>query len=347
MSCNLKNCFAALPRTERGRSVQIGGDPKGKNFLYCIGNHVIIRNIENLAESDVYAQHALQTTVARYAPSGFYIASADTGGKIRIWDTTQREHLLKYEYQPHGAIYDLCWSPDSKRIITAGDGREKFASAFLWDSGSSVGTITGHHKPITCVDFKPSRPYKVATGGEDMQIAFHSGPPFKFDQKINSHSKFINTIKFSPNGEKFVSGGADGRAFLYNGKTAEKEGELGNPAHSGGIYGSAWKADSAQLITCSADKSVKLWDANTLELMGTINVGSKLLDQQLGCLWQGDHILSVSLSGYINYLDFSNSALTKVIKGHQKAITAITLSADKKKIYTVDYTGLTNIFSIV
>lgn len=35
-------------------------------------------------------------------------------------------------------------------------------------------------------------------------------------------------------------------------------------------------------------------------------MGSNVLDQQLGCLWQKDHLLSVSLSGYINYLDKNN-----------------------------------------
>ena len=32
-------------------------------------------------------------------------------------------------------------------------------------------------------------------------------------------------------------------------------------------------------------------------------MGSATEDQQLGCLWQNDWILSVSLSGNINYLD--------------------------------------------
>ena len=51
---------------------------------------------------------------------------SDVSGKIRIWDTTQKEHILKYEYQPiSGAIKDIVWSPDSKRIAVCGDGREK------------------------------------------------------------------------------------------------------------------------------------------------------------------------------------------------------------------------------
>ena len=54
------------------------------------------------------------------------IICADVSGKIRIWDTTQKEHILKYEYQPiSGKIKDIVWSPDSKRIAVCGEGREK------------------------------------------------------------------------------------------------------------------------------------------------------------------------------------------------------------------------------
>lgn len=52
--------------------------------------------------------------------------SADVSGKLRIWDTTQKEHLLKYEYQPFaGKIKDIAWTEDSKRIAVVGEGREK------------------------------------------------------------------------------------------------------------------------------------------------------------------------------------------------------------------------------
>lgn len=38
--------YATLPRTQRGAPIVLGGDPKGKNFLYTNGNSVIIRNID-------------------------------------------------------------------------------------------------------------------------------------------------------------------------------------------------------------------------------------------------------------------------------------------------------------
>jgi len=41
----VENTFATLPRTTRGVAIVLGGDPKGKNFLYTNGNSVIIRDI--------------------------------------------------------------------------------------------------------------------------------------------------------------------------------------------------------------------------------------------------------------------------------------------------------------
>ena len=35
-------------------------------------------------------------------------------------------------------------------------------------------------------------------------------------------------------------------------------------------------------------------------------MGNDILDQQVSCLWQGQHLLTVSLSGFINYLDMNN-----------------------------------------
>lgn len=40
-----ESVFASLPRTTRGTPIVLGGDPKGKNFLYTNNNSVIIRDI--------------------------------------------------------------------------------------------------------------------------------------------------------------------------------------------------------------------------------------------------------------------------------------------------------------
>jgi WD40 repeat protein len=339
MSAELLHTYGAAPLVTRGKSVLIGGDPKGKNFLYSCGN-LFIRDLKNPINCEIYKEHAQPVTVARYAPSGFYIASADTSGKVRIWDTTQKEHILKIEIPViAGPINDLNWSEDSKRIVAIGEGREKFGAVFMWDTGSSVGEITGHNKAILSCDFKQTRPYRLATGGEDFLCNWFEGPPFKFKKSFKEHSRFVNCVRFSPDGEKLVSVGADKTGFIYDGKTGDLIKPLSSTnAHTLGIYGISWSPDSKQFLTASADKTCKIWDASTGECVKTFTFPDVLENQQLGCLWQGDELISVSLGGDITYLDISNPAKPKkVLHGHNKTISDFAFS--NGTAFTVDAGG--------
>ena len=40
-----ESVFATLPYTQRATAMVLNGDPKGKNFLYCNGNTVVIRDV--------------------------------------------------------------------------------------------------------------------------------------------------------------------------------------------------------------------------------------------------------------------------------------------------------------
>lgn len=337
MPCEKGAIFSSLPKTTRGSPTVLKGDPKGKNFLYTNGTSVFIRDIENPAISDVYTQHAYNATVAVYAPSGFYIASADAAGKIRIWDTTQAEHLLKYEYQPLGGpIKDIAWSPDSKRIVVVGEGREKFGHVFLWDTGASVGDVNGHSKSINAVDYRPERPFRIVTASEDTEVGFFAGPPFKYHHLNKEHTNFVNCVKYSPDGSLFASGGADGKIYIYDGKEGDNGVSLGGErAHKGGIYGLSWSGDGKKLLSASADKTAKIWDITAEKASTEFTFGNAIDDQQLGCLWQGDYLLTVSLSACINYLDVNNpSRPRRILAGHNKNILSLASTGDGSTLYT-------------
>ncbi|KFM78476.1 Actin-interacting protein 1, partial [Stegodyphus mimosarum] len=341
MSFKNRTILATLPRTQRGMPLVLGGDPKGKTFLYTNGHSVIIRDIADPLISDIYTEHSVQTTVAKYSPSGFYIASADQSGKIRIWDTTQKEHILKNEFQPFaGTIKDLAWSPDNQRIVVVGEGRERFGHVFMADTGTSVGEIAGHSNLINSCDFRPKRPYRIITGSEDNSVGIYEGPPFKFKTTLNDHTRFVQSVRFSPDGELFASGGFDGKMFLYKGGDYSKVGEFGSPAHAGGVYAVSWSPDGTKVLSASGDKTCKVWDASTLAVISEFHLGNDIVDQQVSCLWQNEYLLSVSLSGFINYLDLNNpSKPLRIIKGHNKSITALAISPDKSTIFTASHDG--------
>ncbi|XP_026332249.1 actin-interacting protein 1 [Hyposmocoma kahamanoa] len=341
MSYSNKYTWAALPRTQRGTPLVLGGDPKGRTFLYTNGNSVIIRDIENPAIADIYTEHSCQVNVAKYSPSGFYIASGDASGKVRIWDTVNKEHILKNEFQPIGGpIKDIAWSADNQRMVVVGEGRERFGHVFMSETGTSVGEISGQSKPINSVDFRPTRPFRIVTASEDNTIAVFEGPPFKFRCTKQEHTRFAQAVRYNPDGSLFASAGFDGKIYLYDGATSELRGEIGSPAHKGGVYGISWSPDGTQLLSCSGDKTCAIWDVETMQRTTLFNMGTAVENQQVSCLWQGKHLLSVSLSGVINYLDVNNPDTPwQVLMGHNKPITCLALHPDRHTVYTASHDG--------
>lgn len=345
----LAETYACVPSTERGRGILISGHPKSNSILYTNGRSVIILDLSNPLQVSIYGEHAYPATVARFSPNGEWIASADVSGTVRIWGA-HNDHVLKKEFRVlSGRIDDLQWSPDGLRIVACGDGKGKsLVRAFMWDSGTNVGEFDGHSRRVLSCAFKPSRPFRIATCGEDFLVNFYEGPPFKFKLSHRGHSNFVNCVRFSPDGSKFISVGSDKKGIIYDGKTADKIGELSpEDGHKGSVYAVSWSPDGKQVLTASADKSAKVWDIsedNHGKLKKTLTPsGSGGVDDMLvGCLWQNDFLVIVSLGGTISI--FSANDLEKSplqLSGHMKNVTALTvLNIDPKVILSSSYDGL-------
>lgn len=101
------------------------------------------------------------------------------------------------------------------------------------------------------------------------------------------------------------------------------------------------------MLTASADKSAKVWeiseDGNGKVKKTLASPGSGGVDDMLvGCLWQNDHLVTVSLGGTISL--FSATDLDKaplLLSGHMKNVTSLAvLKSDPKIILSSSYDGL-------
>ncbi|WCJ33521.1 WD repeat-containing protein 1 [Euphorbia peplus] len=346
---DLLETYPCAPSTERGRGILISGDPKSNSILYTNGRSVILRYLDKPLHVEVYGEHGYPVTVARYSPNGEWIASADVSGVIRIWGT-HNGFVLHNEFRVlSGRIDDLQWSFDGLRIVACGDGKGKsLVRAFMWDSASTVGEFDGHSKQVLSCAFKPTRPFRIATGGEDFLVNFYEGPPFKFMLSHRDHSNFVNCVRFSPDGTKCISVSSDKKGIIYDGKTGEIIGNLSQEnGHTSSIYAVSWSPDSKKVLTVSADKSAKIWEISengngsvikTLECSTSGGVD----DMLVGCLWQNDNLVTVSLGGVIHL--FCASDLDKhpvLLSGHMKNVNALTvINSDPKIILTSSFDGL-------
>ncbi|PHH89857.1 hypothetical protein CDD83_5091 [Cordyceps sp. RAO-2017] len=335
-SPSISNCriLAAAPATTRGQPTQLSADAKGQRIAYASGKSVFVRSIDDPADCKEYTGHNAPTTVARFAPNGFKVASGDASGVLRVWepdsiDSTRGEYGII-----SGRLNDIAWDGDSQRIIAVGDGKEQFGRCITADSGNSVGEVIGHSKAVNAVAMRAQRPYRAATVGDDGNMVFYHGAPYKFNEKSGLHRGFVLGAAYSPDGDTLVTVGADRRIQLYDGKTGQPTDQVGDGEHTGTIFAVAWSHDGATFATASADQTVKLWDAAARSVIQTWKFGDavSVRHQQVGVViphGRGDGlVISVNLAGELNYLVRGKDEPVRVVQGHDRGITAMTAATD-------------------
>lgn len=48
-----------------------------------------------------------------------------------------------------------------------------------------------------------------------MTVNYYHGVPFKFEKSIKDHSRFVQCVRFAPNGDFFASAASDSKVFWY------------------------------------------------------------------------------------------------------------------------------------
>jgi len=201
-----------------------------------------------------------------------------------------------------------------------------------------VGEIGGHTKQINSCAFKPTRPFRIVTGGEEGKVNYYEGPPFKFKATPKTHERFVNTVRFSPDGARFFSSSSDMSIAVYDGK----EGTLivEKKVHAGSIFDACWSPDSSKILTASGDGSAKVLDAATLEEVHTFNFKSgdrkkTVAEQQVGCAWGTEALISYSLGGVMSIFRSPTDAEPAVCQyGHHKPINALVYDTATGTMYS-------------
>ena len=328
-----------LPTTRRGYGIQLNILPKDERLLYCNGRVVVLRSLTHPSDCLLFTEHKANVTVATPSPSQTWVASGDDEGNVLIWAYPSLK--LKAQYKVGKSITDIDWDESSTRLICAGDGAQK-AKVISYDSGNSLGEISMHNLPIISCSYRKQRPFRVATASEDLTVNLYEGPPFKYKESHRRHARYPNVVRYSPDGNLLISAGADSKLVVYDGKTGEVVREVDEGVeggHKAAIYALAWSPDSKQVVTAAGNRQCKVWDVAEGKVITTITFGSAIDDMQVGVAWSKGHLISVSLSGAINYLDLSSPTPIRTLHGHQTTIQSMALHPAGSAFYTAGLTG--------
>ncbi len=309
------------------------------------------------------------TSSVTYSPDGTRVASVAENystGKyfITIWDVTMGSYLPLMTFKEIlGEITSLAYSPDGTRIVSGNANN----TLKIWDSrtGQELMTLVGHTTSVNAVAYSPDGTRIVSGAGEWTQSSkelkiwdaqtgnilmtlYHAD---NYDPNVFPPEK-INSVTYSPDGTKIISGSDDGTLKVWDAQTGNQLMALDHTY----LETNGFESDDVNSITYSPDGShiaslagwngfssstvIIIWNAQTGQKLMTLKSDHPYYNQlayspdgttlfsSRGDLWSTQTGKKLTTFGEynlaINHLAISPDG-TKIISGSERDINALQL----------------------
>ncbi|CAG8651440.1 15569_t:CDS:2 [Acaulospora morrowiae] len=187
------------------------------------------------------------------------LATAGRDATARMWDmrTKQCIHVLSGH---NTTVADVkCQEADPQVLTGSMD-----STIRLWDlaAGKTLTTLTHHKKSVRALALHPSE-FTFASGSAD-NIKQWKCPEGTFMQNFEGHRAIINALAI--NADNVLFSGADNGSMAfwdwksgYKFQSMETTVQPGSLESEAGIFACTFDRSGLRLITCEADKTIKIW----------------------------------------------------------------------------------------
>nr|CAG8559660.1 314_t:CDS:10 [Entrophospora candida] len=263
-------------------------------------------------------------------------------------------------YQIDGGVRTLRISPDGK-LMASGD-RNGNLRVHNLDDFQQMTYQEAHDAEILAIEFTdgklPESPYLIATASRDRILhIFDINSNFQLIQTLDDHSSSITAIKFTNDGGRLISCGAD-KSIIFRSKQNTSDFPYYATYHN--ISGRATVFDmdidvsNRYIATVSGErrlnvyhidtgKNVRSYKSDTPDEVNVQDQGSLLrisLDPGGVCAVTGGSDKSVRL------FDFSNGTILGKVLGHSELITCVKFTSDCERVISTSADGCIFVWKI-
>lgn len=341
------SCFSRLLSLIRGKSLQemgyVGGnvvnlfrhlqiDLSEYNFSQLSVWQADMRGLNlygvNFTGSDlsksVFSQTLRSIHSIAFSPDDQLIAAGDVNGKIRLFNSANRQHLCTLKSHTSW-IQSVVFSPAGD-LLASGSSDQTIR---IWDveKGEHLKLLSGHTNVIYSINFSPNG-QQLVSGSDDGTVRVWDSQSGQC-QKIFKHTHGARSTAFSPDGLKLAIGYADGSIRIWDIQSSICLKAWSG--HEGWVWSIAYSPDGQLLASASDDETIKLWNA----ISGTCT--STLLGHSnaLRCIVfssSGDYLISGGADHLIKVWDTRTAQCLKTLLGHTNWVWSVAINSTQRTI---------------
>jgi WD40 repeat protein len=211
-----------------------------------------------------------------FAPDGRSLVTAATNQFSRpppedsacTWDAETGARLVGFQHPADVLVYDAGFSPDGRLVVTAGDD----GKARIWDArtGDLVRELVGHTGGVRSAAFGLGG-RRVITSSEalvDRSVRIWDAETAAQLAILRTDGDQPTHACLSPDGRRALAGCWYGTVLLWDISSGEARRWPAHPSHLNSV---AFSPDGTQILTASGNPGARLWDAETLDEILTLD----------------------------------------------------------------------------
>ncbi|KAJ7732746.1 WD40 repeat-like protein [Mycena maculata] len=149
---------------------------------------------------------------------------------------------------------------------------------------------------------------------------------------LRGHNGEVNSVAFSPDGRRIVSGSYDNTVRIWDAETQE---QIREPlhGHNSWVTSVAFSPDGRRIVSGSNDNTVRIWDAETQEQIREPLHGHNDWVRSVAFSPDGRRIVSGSKDNTVRIWDAeTQEQIREPLHGHNSWVTSVAFSPDGRRI---------------
>lgn len=263
--------------------------PDSSKLIASRGNFAVVMNADDLSPILYLSPNTTDVTALAISPDGTRVLVGTQDGTLGLYDLSTGDQI-RYT-RPHSErINGIAFSFDGTRFGTVSD--DRYAYVREVSTGNLISTVRHSSSFTTTIVYSP-----------------------------------INCIAFAPDSYKFVTGGDDNFARIWDGTNSI------NLSHTGDVLSVAYRPNGSEVLTAALGQSIRRWNTSNGAFVETVVTTANQVNQLL-VTPDGDGIIAALNGSTAKLWDLDTGVLLQNYQGHTAPVLSIAYAPNNERVYT-------------